>query len=122
MTFNNTQHMNYYYQKTVVANISRYFNEKKALSADKAVSMTLVDWVSLGVESVNPASAYSFVEITSDGKFWLNSEKLAKEVQLSNLWNKVMWGIVVVIFLAVLAIIIYSVMLPLIMNATPIKY
>lgn len=58
-----------------VANLARYFSEKKALSKDTAVEVSTVDWAAMGFAGLNKRPAYKFIK-EDNGKFWLDEEEL----------------------------------------------
>ncbi len=58
-----------------VANLARYFSEKKALSKETSVEVPDVDWIAMGLAGYTNKPGYPFIK-EENGKFWLDEEEL----------------------------------------------
>lgn len=61
-------------------NLISFFRQKNALSNDKAISLTDLDWAETGVminrNNVGKSVFKEFIKITPQGKYWLDSNGL----------------------------------------------
>jgi hypothetical protein len=72
-----TQYVNTYGASLIIS----YFNDRRALSEDKAIEIKNIDWRSMGVQMANPGKSirkwYPFIK-EFNGKYWLDEERLEK--------------------------------------------
>jgi len=72
-----TQYVNTFGTSSIIS----YFNDKKALSEDKAIEIKNIDWRSMGVQMANPEKSvriwYPFIKEVN-GKYWLDEARLEK--------------------------------------------
>lgn len=100
-----TQYVNTYGQALIIA----YFNDRGALSENKAIEIKPLDWWSMGVQMVNPSKSirkwYPFIKEVN-GKYWLDEARLEKYYMN---WRKNITILVILCsaFLTALAIILF---------------
>jgi Icc-related predicted phosphoesterase len=88
------------FTNNTIAELAKYFSKKKALSKERAVELTGVDWASMGFSNSTPRQIikkYPFIKET-DGKYWFDQEELEKyQIRQKKILN---WVIALAILLA----------------------
>jgi len=89
-----------------------YFNEKGALSKDKAIKMSVIDWVELGVNPKQKLNfllnrnEFSYIKQNENEEYWLDAKSLAevmdRNIEISSKYAKIFKIVFIVITVIIL--------------------